>query len=208
MRSTRPLNTADSVGWKTIYDFDDVTSLGVDLMPFTPGLRALLQRRRGARWRATTQLRMSVEPLADGVERLTVHFPRFAMDPSAEPPAAAVSGSPADMAALRNVLRGSRITVAIQTECPLLRTNSPHREDNRVTLFDADVEKALFSKQMACSASTPATFEEFLSSLSDLPGVTLARDHDVTLEYQVPAAQPPAAADRARRPRRRSFSPA
>ena len=40
MRSTRPLNGTDSVGWKTIYDFDDVTSLGVDLMPFTPGLRA------------------------------------------------------------------------------------------------------------------------------------------------------------------------
>ena len=194
MRSTRPLNGADSVGWKTIYDFDDVTSLGVDLMPFTPGLRAFYSvAAKEKERRATTELQMSVEPIADGVERLTVHFPRFAMDPAAEPPAAAVSGSAAEMAALREVLRGSRITVAIQTESPLLRTNSPHREDNRVTLFDADLQQALFSKQVSMLASTPSSFEEFLSALSDLPGVTLARDHDVTLEYQVPAASPPVA---------------
>ena len=197
MRSTRPLNDADSVGWKTIYDFDDVTSLGVDLMPFTPGLRPFYSIAAAAtEMRATTRLRMSVEPIADGVERLTVHFPRFAMDLSAEPPAHAVAGSPAEMAALRTVLRGSRITVAIQTESPLLRTNSPHREENRVTLLDADLEKALFSRQMAMLASTPSTFEEFLSSLSDLPGVTLAREHDVTLEYRVPAAQTPVASEK------------
>ena len=206
MRSTRALDTADSAGWKTIYDFEDVTSLGVDLMPFTPGVRPFYNV-AAAGLRATTQLRMSVELLADGVQRLTVRFPRFAMDPAAEPPAAAVSGSPAEMAALRNVLRGSRITVAIQTDTPLLRTNSPHREDNRVTLLDADVEKALFSKQVAMLAATPATFEEFLSSLSDLPGVTLARDLDVTLEYQGAARRRPPAVD-ARRPTRRSFSPA
>jgi hypothetical protein len=191
MRSTRPLNTAETIGWKTIYDFDDVTSLGVDLMPVTPGLRSFYSLAAAER-RATTRLQMSVEPIADGIERLTVHFPRFAMDPSAEPPAAAVSGPAADMAALRNLLRGSRITVAIQTEGPLLRTNSPHREDHRVTLFDADLERALFSRQMTMLASSPSTFEELLSSVSVLPGVTLAREHDVTLEYQVPTAQAPA----------------
>ena len=148
MRSTRSLKAADSVGWRTIYDFDDVSSLGVDLMPFTPGV-GLFYRIAAMERTATTRLQMSVEPIADGVERLTVRFPRFAMDPSAESPAAAVSGSAAEMAALRNVLRGSRITVAIQTESTLLRTNSPHREDNRVTLFDADLEKALFSRQLA-----------------------------------------------------------
>lgn len=196
IRSVRPLNAADIVGWKMTYDFDDVTSLDVDLMPFTPGLRGFysIASDASAGGRATTRLRMSVEPVADGVERLTVHFPRFAMDPSAEPPSAAVSGTTAEMAALRNVLNGSRITVAIQTEAPLLRTNSPHRENNRVTLFDADLQTALFSKQLAMLASTPSTFEEFLSSLSDLPGVKLAPEHDVTLEYQDPTAQAPAPA--------------
>jgi hypothetical protein len=193
MRSTRALTTADSTGWKTIYDFDDVTSLGVDLMPYTPGVRPFYNV-AAAELGPTTRLRMSLEPLADEVQRLTVRFPRFAMDPAAEPPAAAVSGSPAEMAALRDVLRGSRITVAIQTETPLLRTNSPHREDNRVTLLDADLEKALFSKQVAMLAAAPARFDEFLSSLSDLPGVTLARDLDVTLEYQGAAPPAPVAA--------------
>ncbi len=192
MRSTRSLKAADSVGWRTIYDFDDVSSLGVDLMPFTPGV-PVFYRIAAMERTATTRLQMSVEPIADGVERLTVRFPRFGMDPSAEPLAAAVSGSAAEMAAFRNVLRGSRITVAIQTESTLLRTNSPHREDNRVTLFDADLEKALFSRQLTMLASTPSTFEELLASVSDLPGVVLAREHDVTLEYQVPTATAPVA---------------
>jgi hypothetical protein len=192
MRSTRSLKAADLVGWRTIYDFDDVSSLGVDLVPFTPGVGGFYRIAAMERT-ATSRLQMSVEPIADGVERLTVRFPRFAMDPSAEPPAAAVSGSAAEMAALAEVLRGSRITVAIQTESPLLRTNSPHRQDNRVTLLDADLEKALFSRQLTMLASTPSTFEELLSSVGDLPGVVLAREHDVTLEYQVPTAVAPAA---------------
>jgi hypothetical protein len=193
MRSARPVKTAETAGWNTIYDFDNVKSLGVDLMPFTPGLRAFYGV-AAMDLTASTRLRMAVEPIADGVNRLTVRFPRFVMDPSAEPPAAAVSGSAEEMAALRNVLKGSRITVAIETETPLLRTNSPHREANRVTLFEVDFETALFSRQLGMLASTPSTFEEFLASLSDLPGVTLARDHDVTLEYQVPVAAPPEAA--------------
>jgi hypothetical protein len=150
MRSTRPLNTAETIGWKTIYDFDDVTSLGVDLMPVTPGLRSFYSLAAAER-RATTRLQMSVEPIADGIERLTVHFPRFAMDPSAEPPAAAVSGPAADMAALRNLLRGSRITVAIQTEGPLLRTNSPHRAADEVA--ETAMIKHLFNARPSERAS-------------------------------------------------------
>jgi hypothetical protein len=188
LRSVRPLNTADTLGWKALYDFDHVEQIGVDLLPGMPGIPGFYHI-AAADTTASTRLRMTLEPVAGGLERLTVRFPRFAMDPAAEPLSASASGSPAEMAGLRGVLRGSRTTVAIQTEAPLLRTNSPHHELNRVTLFDVDVETALFSKQIDMLVSGPASFDDLLWAIEVLPGVTLAHDHDVTLEFQDPAAQ-------------------
>jgi hypothetical protein len=192
LRSARSLNTGDTRGWKAMYDFDNARLLGVDLLPQIGGMAGLYGI-AAVDNTASTRLRMTLEPVADGLERLTVRFPRFAMDPSAEPLSASVSGSPAEMAALRGAVKGSRTTVAIQTEAPLLRTNSPHHDQNRVTLFDLDVEAALFSKQIGMLVSGPASFDELLWAIEVLPGVTLAHDHDVTLEFQDPAAQAPAA---------------
>jgi hypothetical protein len=87
------------------------------------------------------------------------------------------------------VLKGSRVTVAIETEQPLLRTNSPHHDGNRVTLLDVDVEGVLFSRQVAMLANTPASFDDLLWAFADVPGVTVAREHDVTLEFRDPAAR-------------------
>ena len=53
-----------------------------------------------------------------------------------------------------------------------------------------DIEQALFSKQIAMLVATPSTFEELLTISADLPGVTLAREHDITLDFQNPSLQP------------------
>ena len=92
-----------------------------------------------------------------------MHFPRFALDPSAEPPASWASGSPPEMTALRNVMHGSRIRMVVKSEAPIVRTNSPYRVENRVTLFDVDIEEALFSRQIGMLATTPAKFDELLT---------------------------------------------
>ena len=190
--SAKPLKTAESSGWALTYEFDDVTTLGLDLIPLMPGMRGfygIAAKQPGA----ATRLRMSLDTIPDGMERLTIRFPRFAMDTAAEPPSSWASGSPQEMAALREVMKGSRLTLAVKTEAPLIRTNSPYRDENRVTLLDADIEQALFSKQIAMLVATPATFEELLTIFSDLPGVTLAREHDITLDFQNPSLQPPTA---------------
>ncbi|MEP6918806.1 MAG: hypothetical protein ABJC89_24415, partial [Acidobacteriota bacterium] len=180
--SARSLNSSTTLGWSVIYEFDDLTTLDVELLPTDLGLDVF--NGLAVDTRTSTRLKFAMEPLAGGLARITVHFPKFALDPSTEPPAGWASGPAGDMAALRSVLKGSRLAVAIQTEQPLLRTNSPHVEGNRVTLLDVDVEQALFSRQIEMLATTPASFDDLLWAFGDLPGVTLARDHDVTLEFQ------------------------
>lgn len=186
VRSVTPVNTGETTGLAVTYDFDDVTALDLDLMPHTPGGRGFYGI--AAQGPGSTRLTMTLEPIPDGLERLSIQFPRFAMDPSAEPPASWASGSAAEMAAFRNVMKGSRITIAVKSEAPIVRTNSPLRQDNRVTLFDAHLETALFSQQIAMLATTPSTFDELLTAFADLPGVALAREHNITIDFANPSA--------------------
>ena len=187
-RATRPINTGDTTGWVVTYDFDDITSVQLDLLPQMPGLHGFY-RVAAKEAGASTALRATLEPVSDAEERLTFHFPRFAMDQSGEPPGAWASGSSQEMDAFRTLLKGSRVTMTVDSAAPIVRTNSPFRQQNRVTLLDVDVEQALFSKQIAMLASTPSTFEDLLSAFADLPGVTLAHDLDITIDLENPSAQ-------------------
>jgi hypothetical protein len=193
VRSARRLNTAETTGWALTYDFDDVTTLDLDLMPQMPGMHGFygIAAKDAS---ASTRLKVTLEPIADALERLTIRFPPFAMDPSTEPPSSWVSGSTAEMAALRDVMKGSRVTMVLKSEAPIVRTNSPYRDENLVTLFDADIEEVLFSKQIAMLVATPASFDELLTLFADLPGVTLAHEHEITLDFQNPSLQPSTAA--------------
>ncbi len=200
LASIRPADTADTLGWIARYDFDDVRLLSVDLLPYV-GAGSGFYGLAAADVGASTRLRMTLEPAGDRLARLTVRFPRFALDTSAEPLSATATGPAEEMAALRQLLTGSRVTVAVETEAPLVRTNSPHHELNRVTLLDVDVPAALFSKQMQMLVSQPPSFDELLWTIEVLPGVTLAHDHDVTLDFQNAAAQaPPSTAPATQRP--------
>jgi hypothetical protein len=182
------------MGISLSYEFPDVTTLDVvDLIPTLPGL--------GSFWSvaspdagASTRLRMTLVPIPEGLERLTVHFPRFRLNPSTEPPSAWASGSVAEMAALERLMAGAHVTIAVATESPLVRTNSPFREGHRVTLVDVDVAAALFSKEVQRMVATPGTFDELLSWYSTVPGVTLAPEHDITLDFENPSTQRPATA--------------
>ncbi len=187
-RATRPINAGDSTGWAVTYDFDDITSVQLDLLPQMPGLHGFY-RVAAKEAGASTALKATLEPISDVEERLTFHFPRFAMDQSGESPGAWASGSPQEMDAFRRLLKGSRVTMTVDSAAPIVRTNSPFRQQNRVTLLDVDVEQALFSKQIAMLASTPSTFEDLLSAFADLPGVALAHDLDITIDLENPSAQ-------------------
>jgi hypothetical protein len=187
-RSVRPIKTADATGWALTYEFDDVTEMRLQLVPHVPGLSGFYQvasKDPGA----STTVSATLNPVNETLERFTFQFPAFAIDPSSEPPTAWASGSAQEMLQLQKLIQGSRVTIAVESTAPIVATNSPFVDQNRVTLFDIDVTRALFSKQMSTLASTPATFQELLATLADLPGVTLAHEHEVTIDVRNPSTQ-------------------
>jgi len=188
LRPLTPVVQGDMIGTSVAYEFGDVTALmDVDLFPSFPGL--------GGFWRATspdigtsTTLRMTLEPIGGSLERLTVRLPRFRLDPATEPPSAWASGSAAEMAALKDLMKGARVTMTIASESPIVRTTSPFRDGDRVTLVDVDLGEALFSREVQRMAATPGTFDELLSWFATVPGVTLGPPPDITLDFQNPSA--------------------
>jgi hypothetical protein len=186
--SSKPLKSLDSVGRELQFEFDDVSKVQPELLPSLPGGLGAFYMIASADPGIRARLGLSLGTTPEGDRRLTIRFPKFAMDPNAEPPGASVTGTPAELSQLRKALKGTRLTIAVETATPLIRTNSPHRDGNRVTLLDIDVETALFSRQIDMLRATPASFDEYLSMLGDLPGVTLASDHVITMDFQAPAA--------------------
>lgn len=179
--SERPLRTGDRIGATSTFEFTDISTLPVDLVPRTPvPMYGFLPAVRAS---ANTHLTMSLAPAEGGNRLLTIRFPRFRLDPSTEPPGAWATGTVEEMSRLKSAFKDARTTIIVETETPLLRTNSPHHTDNRVVLFDMDAQQALFGRQIDMLRATPASFDELLSMLGDLPGVTLAPDHVVTLEF-------------------------
>jgi len=184
LRSSTPIETADTIGWQLTYDFTDMSALSLDLLPQIPGARGFIAAKGDT---TSTRIAVTLEPIAGGLERYTFRFPKFGMDPAAEPPASWATGPADEMAALKTLMRGARITLAVNSAAPIVRTNSPFRQDNRVTLLDADIEQALFSKQIGTLATTPLTFDEMLGAFAELPGVTLAKDHEITIDVHDPS---------------------
>lgn len=184
LRSSLPIETADSIGWQLTYDLSDMNALGLDLLPQIPGARGFIAVKGDT---ASTRIAVSLEPIAGGLERYTFRFPRFEMDPTAEPPASWAAGPPDEMAALKKLMQGSRISLAVKSAAPIVHTNSPFRQEDRVTLLDADIEQALFSKQIGMLATTPSSLDQLLTEFADLPGVTLAKNHEITIDVANPS---------------------
>jgi hypothetical protein len=175
------------VGQTAVYEFENINALRVDLIPPLPhgafvGLAGI------ALDGVDTRLTFTLSPERNGSRVLTIRFPRHAFERSHDPRDAAAA--PEETAFIKQLLKGTRAAVRIQPETPLLRTSSPYRENNGVLLLEIDVERAIFGKEAQATLADPASFDELLWALGDLPGVKLAAEHVVTMEFEVPSQTP------------------
>jgi hypothetical protein len=175
------------VGQTSVYEFDSINMLRVDLVPPLPhgafvGLAGI------ALDGVDTRLTFSLSPVRNGSRVVTIQFPRHRFERSLDPRDAAAA--PEETSLIKQLLKGTRAAVRIQPETTLLRTSSPHRENTGVLLLDIDVERAIFGKEAQATLADPASFDELLWALGDLPGVKLAAEHVVTVEFDVGSQTP------------------
>jgi hypothetical protein len=199
--STRVLAGDDIDGRTSVYAFERIQDVMVDLTPSLPGGQDSFFSFDGMvpapDSTPTTHLTFDLETREDGTRLLTVRFPDFRLDPSAGPPymEKPQANSPEELAFLRAILRNARVDLRLRTATPLQRTNSPYRDGNEVLLLSLDVERiALGDEINKVQMLRPGSFDEIRWALHDLPGVKIAIDRDITLEFIGPPAEAQTAA--------------
>jgi hypothetical protein len=202
MVSTRAIASADTEGRTSVYAFERIEDLKIDFLPPGPGMLIYGIGVQGVGMlpggRLDTQFEFELTTPEPGKKLLTVRFPDQRLDPSAAPMSTEPrpKNTPEELAMLAGFVKGARIELTIEPETRLLRTSSPHREDNRVAVMSLDIEKMALSDEIdRLWGFRPASFDEIRWAVHDLPGATLAIDREVTLEFEAPAeTQQPAAA--------------
>jgi hypothetical protein len=125
--------------------------------------------------------------LPNGHSRLTVTFPEPKVPPKAEADAAKAAAQkapdPARLEMLKKMLDGLKIAVNVEVAGPIVKTNSPYVQGNRVTLLEMDFTQVLADEQQLAQLSQPTSLEEAKQALKSIKGFKVNLDHEVTIEF-------------------------
>jgi len=178
--SSMPLADGKLRGRQTTYSFADVTQLRISEQPSVspggPGLKA-------------QGINTSSDPITFALDRrpggnvvLRILVPRpgvFPTDPNGIPQAPTAE----QIAMVKAMLAGARLTVAIEPEGRLVQTTSPFVQGNQVTLLDVDVDKAAADTSLAQKLQAAKTPDDVKAALNSTPGVKITLDPEISIEF-------------------------
>jgi hypothetical protein len=83
----------------------------------------------------------------------------------------------------RALLAGARIVIAVEPAGELVKTSSPFVDGARVTLLDVNLDEVLANETLIAKVKAATTPEETRAALSGVPGLRIALDREVTIEF-------------------------
>jgi hypothetical protein len=184
--SSEPLDTPVGRGRRSTYAFTDISQIRISQAPHTDGL-AMGTAIPGGSGRITCAF--SREPNGNAV----VHINLPEMTPSDLPftaprpdqPAGAPS-NPAvaqQLAMARALLAGARLSIALEPDGELVKTNAPFVQGSRVTLLDVDVDQVLANEALFTRLRGATTAEELKEALKEVPGLRMPLEREITIEF-------------------------
>jgi hypothetical protein len=181
--STRALDDADALGRVTTYAFDDVRQLTLEIIPMFP-----LNAGGGGSASFVGDSHFSFDLVEESDRRVLVaRFPDAQIEHSgADVPVQVDAYDAQQEALLRTLVGGGRLELAIEPEQAIVRTNTPHRSGQRVTLLAIDAERLFLDPESSDRIRVrPASIDELRYQLHDAAGVTVALDRDIRIELAV-----------------------
>jgi WD40-like Beta Propeller Repeat len=194
MVSSKLETTRDEITRTTVVAFDDVNALN---LPFPPIANGLIGGHGSslAGVEGEPHIKFSMRPHENGDRLLMVTMPDERMD-QGEPEIPPKTPDPTDAevdAQVKRAMKGASIRLFVELDAPVLRTNAPARDGNRVTILDLDLARMAGSdgSKKIDLVARPASVQELLWTLNDLPGAVVPVERDVFLEFEAPQAAPP-----------------
>ncbi|HEY7292883.1 MAG TPA: hypothetical protein VH583_23795 [Vicinamibacterales bacterium] len=175
--SSEPLDTPLGEGRHSTYSFSDISQVRISQQPKTDGLpvRPSVDPTGG-------DITCSMTHEANGNAVLHIKLPEMNMPAGIGD----TSGNPAltqQLAMIRALLAGARISIGVDPTGTLVKTNSPFVEGSHVTLLEVNLDEVLGSETALNRLQAAKSPEELKAALADTPGLKIALEREVTIEF-------------------------
>ena len=174
--SSQPVSTPAGEGRDAVYAFTDVGQLRVSTQPAPPGGTAI---QAGGLSTIGDTLTFSITHEPNGNAVVHINVPESSLVNSLSTNAAA----PQQMAMIKSLLAGAHVSLAVEPDGTLVRTNSAYAEGPRVTLLDVDLDQVLKDDTLAERLQAARTPEELKTLLKGVPGLKLTLEKEITIEF-------------------------
>ena len=177
--SSAPIDTSDGVGRDAHYSFTDISQLRLDQGPPSPAGLGL-----GPSTGAKPSMSFALTHQPDGHALLTVRVPQLPLVPGGTQAGPFGNMPPADQVAmLRPMLAGARMSIAIEPEGALVRTSSPYVDGRRVTIVDVSLDALLSDPTLVPRLQAAKDAADAKSILRSAPDVHVNLDPELTIEF-------------------------
>lgn len=176
--SSTPINSSEGVGRDITYAFTDINTLKLDQAPPPPGG---MPAPPGGGGEPRVSFKMARQP--NGNALLTIGMPQ--LPAVGGDPTQPTNGPTADqLAMIKPMLAGARLSIGIEPVGRLVRTSSPYVTGNRVILLDVNVDALFADPTLLQRIQTAKTPDEAKTILKDVPGLKANFDPELTIEFQ------------------------
>jgi hypothetical protein len=178
--SSAAVNDETGQGRATTYAFSDINQLRVNQQPRAPGGIGVRAQGIDSDGQAVT-FRLTKQP--NGNALLTIAVPRPAFPSGGVSASGATMPSVEQIATLRQMFAGARITIAVEPSGTLVHTSSPFVEGQRVTLLDVNLDELLKDDTLPSRIQAARTEEDMNAILREAPGLKINLDREIAIEF-------------------------
>jgi hypothetical protein len=181
--SATPIRQPDKMGVKAVFAFKDVNTLKLNQKP--AGAPA-----GEAKASPEDELKFALGKAPSGNALLKVRSSGFAKGksspkPKETPPPGMDKMAEGMMQMMKTMLKGLRITIGVEVDGPVVKTNSPYVSGSRVTYMDLEFDKLLADeKALKAFDDMEGSLEEQKAALSKVKGMKVHLEPEMLVEFK------------------------
>jgi hypothetical protein len=181
--SSEAINTPLGEGRNSKYAFADINTLRISPQPETPGGISVKTQAFSTDSNAIT-CSFARDPNGNAI--LKINLPELNLQSALGNANTGDARITQQLAMVRSLLAGARILIGVEPVGQLVKTTSPFVDGARVTLLDVNLDQVLANEALIAQVQAAKTPEETKAALSGVPGLRIALEREVTIEFTPP----------------------
>jgi hypothetical protein len=184
--SSKPIATADRVGRIATYAFTDITKVRINQKPESPGGKDAPGSMGGD---SPEDVTFTFAKNPAGTSTLKVLFPEPKFDQSGSTAGDGAKSprkkpTPQELEMVKKLVDGLKIAIALETSGPIVKTNCPYVDGQRLTLLEMDFAELITNEQALEQVAQPTSLEEAKKALQGIKGMKIALEKELMVEFK------------------------